>query len=306
MKRLGWVCTWMILIALTWFARHPLQAQDNEILFDDFNYAAYDDPLLSEHGWIVRAGAGWPGVPGAIWRPENVTFAEDADNIGNMLLQMTSSADAASVYQTQICHQRKYYEGTYAARIHFTDQPTSGPDGDQLVQTFYLISPQAYDLDPQYSEIDWEYLPNGGWGTPSHGLYATTWETFRLDPWLAINESEYKPLSFAGWHTLVIQVASDEVTTYIDGEQFATHGGDYYPEVPMSINFNHWFIDDGLINADERRDYVEQVDWVYFINSVVLTPDEIETDVAGLREAGTTFTDTVPAWDPPLDSPCNF
>jgi hypothetical protein len=29
---------------LAWFAH---QAQDNEILFDDFNYAAHDDPLLS-------------------------------------------------------------------------------------------------------------------------------------------------------------------------------------------------------------------------------------------------------------------
>jgi hypothetical protein len=44
----------MILILLTGFARQPLRVQDDEILFDDFNYLAYDDPLLSEHGWIVR------------------------------------------------------------------------------------------------------------------------------------------------------------------------------------------------------------------------------------------------------------
>jgi hypothetical protein len=190
--------------------------------------------------------------------------------------------------------------------VHFTDQPAAGPDRDQLVQTFYLISPQKYDLDPLSSEIDWEYLPNGGWSTRSYGLFATTRETFRLDPWLAINKSQYEPLSFSGWHTLVIQVADGEVSTYIDGEKFATHDGDYYPEVPMSINFNHWFIDGGLIDSSERREYVEQVDWVYFINNTILTPDEIEANVAALREADTAFTDTVPVWDPPLDSPCNF
>lgn len=305
-KRLVWVCAAAILIAGGGLAHQPLQAQNDEILFDDFDYAAYDDPLLSEHGWIVREEPGWPGVPGAVWRAENVAFVEDPDNAENVLLQMTSSVDDTGVYQTQICHQRKYYEGTYAARVFFTDRPATGPDGDQLVQTFYLISPQEYDLDPQYSEIDWEYLPNGGWGTPSHGLFTTTWETFRLDPWLAMNESEYKPLSFAGWHTLVIQVGDAEVTTYIDGEWFATHGDDYYPEVPMSINFNHWFIDGGLADSDELRDYVERVDWVFFIGNVILAPDEIEANVAALQEDGTAFTDTVPDWNPPLESPCNF
>jgi hypothetical protein len=306
-KRLSWML--VIILAASGFytwAAPPLQAQENEILFDDFNYTAYDDPLLDGHGWIVREAPGWPGVPGAVWRAEDVAFVEDPDDTGNSLLQMTSSTGDDGTFQTQICHQRKYYEGTYAARVLFTDQPASGPDGDQVVQTFYLISPQEYDLDPNYSEIDWEYLPNGGWGMSDHVIFATTWETFRLDPWLAENESDSMPVSLAGWHTLVIQVADEEVTTYIDGELFAIHGDEYYPEVPMSINFNHWFINGGLIHSDEQRDYVEQVDWVFFASNTVLTPEEIDTNVAALREAGIAFTDTVPDWDPPLESPCNF
>ena len=283
-----------------------VQAQEDKILFDDFDYATYDDPLLSDHGWIVRTGDGWPGVPGAIWRAENVSFVDDPDDAHNRVLQMVSSTDGTDTYQTQICHQRKYYEGTYASRVYFSDTPTSGPDGDNLVQTFYLISPQEYDLDPDYSELDYEYLPNGGWGVDGSVLFATSWETFRLEPWLADNTSDLLALSFEGWHTLVIQVADGTITYFIDGEEFARHGDEYYPEVPMSINFNHWFINGGLIDSGEPREYIEQVDWVFFVADTVLSPEDIEAQVEALRDDGVTFMDTVPESDPVLESPCNF
>ncbi len=48
--------------------------------------------------------------------------------------------------------------------------------------------------------------------------------------------------SFAGWHTLLLQVSGGQIKYYIDGTLMATHGGIYYPETPMSINFNLWFI----------------------------------------------------------------
>src|SRR5687767_9350735 len=106
----------LVLLALLLTASTLTAQQDtatDEILFDDFNYTGYDDPLLTENGWIVRDGSGWPGVEGAEWREENVSFLDDPDNEANRLLQMTSSTDGTNTYQTQLCHQRKYYEGTY-------------------------------------------------------------------------------------------------------------------------------------------------------------------------------------------------
>lgn len=284
-------------------------AGDAQVLFDDFNYAAADDPALSDNGWIVRTVEGWPGVPGAVWRAENVSFVDDTETEGgegNRLMQMTSSADGENTYQTQVCQGRKFYEGTYASRVHFSDVPAVGPDGDNVVQTFYLISPQKADMDPDYSELDFEYLPNGGWGAPDHILSTTTWETFQLDPWIADNASDFDQKSFDGWHTLIVQIADGAAYYFVDGEPFAAHDGKYYPEVPMSMNYNLWFINGGQIASSEPREYVEQVDWAYFAANTVLEPDEVEAQVADLRDQDVTFTDTVPEWTPPLESPCNF
>jgi hypothetical protein len=279
---------------------------EEQVLFDDFNYTATDDPALSGNGWIVRTVEGWPGTPGAIWREENVTFVDDADEEGNRLMQMTSSADGENTYQTQVCQGRKFYEGTYASRVHFSDDPATGPDGDNIVQTFYLISPQKEAMDPDYSELDFEYLPNGGWGVRDSVLHTTTWETFQLEPWIADNATDADETSYDGWHTLVVQIFDGEANYFVDGEPFATHDDKFYPEVPMSINYNLWFINGGQINDKELREYVEHVDWTYFAGNVALSPEEVETNVAALREDAVTFTDSVPEWEPPLESPCNF
>jgi hypothetical protein len=135
----------------------------------------------------------------------------------------------------------------------------------------------------------------------------TTWETFRPDPnWLADNTSGNVMSSFDGWHTLVMQVSGGEVSYWIDGRLRETHGGKYYPEVPMSINYNLWFIQNGQINSGEKRQYIEQMDWVYHAANASLSPEEVNAQVAALRVAGTDFVDSVPAQDPALVSPCNF
>jgi hypothetical protein len=250
---------------------------------------------MAANGWIIRSGSGWPGVPGATFRPENVSFVDYPDPADNRLLRMTSSTDGTgeNTYQTQICHQRKYLEGTYAARVRFSDVPVSGIDGDQVVETFYTITPYDKPLDPNYSEMDYEYLPNGGWGGPELSFYVTTWETVQIEPWDPDNTSNSVQGSLAGWHTLVTQVIGGTVRYFVDGKLIAQHGGNYYPDAPMSINFNLWFINGGLMQIQGVREYQEDVDWVFHEAGVLLMPDQVTTKISQLRNASLKFQDTV-------------
>lgn len=279
----------------------------NQIFFDDFSYT--NKQQLKKNGWIMRTEPGWPGVPGATWSEAGVTIQKDPAQRGNWIIRMTSSTDGtnANTKQTQICHQRKYREGTYAARVRFTDKPISGPGGDQIVQSFYTISPLKAPMDLDYSELDWEYLPNGGWGIDGPTLYSTTWETFSPEPnWKKDNVFQTTNGSQAGWHVLVTQVVDQRVRYFIDGKLFAEHGGNYYPEDTMSINFNLWFIRDAMAKEKGLRQYQEEIDWVFFQASAGLTPENVEDIVSDLRRNRVKFRDSVPPKVPALVSPCNF
>src|SRR4030095_16476651 len=109
------------------------------VLFDDFNYTSPRD--FERNGWILRSEPGWPGISGAMWSGNVTLGVADPDRPGNVLVRMTAMTDGTTTHQAQFCHQRKYYEGTYAARVRFQDAPAAGPDGDQIVETFYMISP---------------------------------------------------------------------------------------------------------------------------------------------------------------------
>ncbi|GAB1515156.1 cellulose binding domain-containing protein [Actinophytocola sp. KF-1] len=261
-----------------------------EVLFDDFAYTSSSEPRIAQRGWTVRSGGGGPGVPGATWDPSLVTFPTVG---GNQVLQLESSNNGSSARQTELYHQRKFFEGTYAARVYFTDAPVRGVDGDHVVQTFFTITPLNAPMDPDYGELDFEYLPNGGWGEQANILYTTTWETYQNEPWVADNVHTEQRTSFAGWHDLVIQVASGRVKYYVDGQLFADHGDRYYPETPMSINFNLWFIAGGLVGQPGDRAYQERVDWVYFAEHEVVSPAQVTARVGGYRTSGVTHVDTV-------------
>ena len=268
------------------------------VLFDDFNYSKPED--LAQNGWIIRTETGWPGVQGSVWGKESISFVDGS------VLRMTATTDGSGEHtrQAQICQQRKFLEGTYAARIRYYDQPASGPNGDQIVQSFYAISPLKAPMDPDYSEDDFEYLPNGGWKHTGPTLFVTTWETFQLEPWIADNISAAKEGPLDGWHTVVAQVGNGVVRYFIDGQRLAEQGGKFYPESMMSINFNLWFTREGLIPGNDVRQWSEDIDWVYFRGGRVQSPQAVEATVSDLRRRSIHFKDSVPATG--LNSPCNF
>lgn len=283
---------------------------ETRVLFDDFLYGDFGE--MGAHGWQARTTKGIPGVLGANFSPAGISFTEDPDTPSNRFLRLTSSTagDATTTHQVQLCHERKFLRGTYAARVHFEDTPASGPDGDQIVETFYTISQMD---EPSYSEADWEYLPNGGWGRDEPTLWVTTWAPWgrvRPEPEDAEhahdNTSGQSEGSFEGWHVLILQVVDDTVHYLLDGEPFATHGDGYAPTAPLSINFNLWFVEGGLLDSAEERRYVELVDWVYHEAGAVLTTEEVEDRVAELRGESISFLDSVPGWDPPLPSLCDL
>ncbi|MFC9081897.1 cellulose binding domain-containing protein [Streptomyces sp. NPDC057062] len=267
---------------------------DGATLFDDFNYSAYNDPRISANGWSVRSNSGGPGVPGATWAPENVTFASSGSN-SVMNLETSTSGTGGSTEQTEVLTKAtKFKNGTYAARVKFNDTPKSGPDGDHLVQTFFTINDLKAPMADDYSEYDFEYLPNGGWGESSNILYTTSWETYNPDPWQAVNQHTEGRQSYAGWHDLVLTINNSSIRYYIDGQLFGTHDAQYLPERPMSINFNQWLIDFGGQSSTSPRAYDEQVDYVLHVKDQVLTPAQAADKVSAFRSAGTTFEDTVP------------
>jgi carbohydrate binding protein with CBM5/12 domain len=289
-----------LLTALNVVKTTPAAAAACGTLFDDFSYSSHTDPNLTAHGWSPRSNAGGPGIPGATWAPENITFPT-VD--GNPVAQLASSTDgtAAGTKQTELLQtQLRFFEGTYATRIKFADAPVTGADGDRVNQTFFTISPLRFDNDPIYSELDIsEYLPNGGWGEPVWPVdFETSWNTYQLEPWVSKNKFDKQTRSFAGWHTLVATVGSGHVKYYIDGAQVGDHstinvGGQdlsVYPRQNMSINFNQWFID-LTQHTGGLATYQEQVDWMYYAKNQVLTPADVTGQAASLRTSGVKFKD---------------
>ncbi|MFD3469753.1 FG-GAP-like repeat-containing protein [Streptomyces sp. NPDC058682] len=261
-------------------------------LFDDFNYTSPSDPALAAHGWTVRSDSGGPG-PGTNWSPSKVSFPDDASAQGkrSMLLQATTDGTAAGTAQAQIQTTRhKFYSGTYAARVHFSDKPTTGPAGDHPAQTFYAIGMKK--PDSLYSEIDFEYVPNGGWGDLGPSLYTTAWNYPAEQPTDAdrVFRKDEAPRSLQGWHTLQMTVDNGMVAYYVDGRPFFSTTT-YSPRQPMTINFNHWFTD--LTLPGQSRTWDQKVNWVYYSESGAMKPAEVDAAVNGYYASGTHFVDTV-------------
>ncbi|MGC9501261.1 FG-GAP-like repeat-containing protein [Streptomyces sp. WG7] len=258
------------------------------ILFDDFHYTGVDDPALAAHGWSARTGVGGPGVAGATWSAGAVTFPVDPTATDGRVAQLRASTDgtpAGTVHAQLSTTQRKFYSGTYAARVHFDDSPATGTaGGDHPVQAFYAISPES----PLYSELDFEYLPKGGWGVSTPSLFTTAWYNSAED-----RTSHYDAglTTLRGWHTLQMTVSRGQTVFYVDGKEYFRPAAKFSPREPMTINFNEWFID--LAEGGAARVWEQKADWVYYDSSSVLTPEQVDAAVRGYAASGTRFVDTV-------------
>ncbi|PFH11379.1 glycosyl hydrolase family 16 [Collimonas sp. PA-H2] len=282
-------------------------AAADPIFFDDFHYA--DTTALVAGGWKIRDQQGHPGIEHGLWGPDTVSLVDDPQTGGARLVRLNARTDGTpqGTFQAQLCHQRKYFEGTYAARIRFSDAPLAGPGGDLVVESFYTSSPLKHDFDPQYSELDWEYLPNGGWGNPHSRLYSVSWQTVQMEPWNAFNQVHEEQRALGGWHTVLMQVAAGKIRYFLDGVQLDEHGGRNYPAQPMSINFNLWFSPSGVLaDSKAQRSYQQDVAWVLHAKDQLLSPAQVDAAVGAYRKAGAHRIDTVPAMTPALASNCDF
>ena len=296
-----------VVAALAGCAAVDPAAAPAQLFFDDFSYATPAD--MPAAGWQLRDGTGHPGLPGGRFSADAIALVDDPQQPGNRVLRMTARTDGSGpgTVQAQLCHQRKYLRGTYAARIRFSDAPRSGAAGVPVIESFYAVAPLARAFDPDFSELDWEYLPNGGWGSAKTRLYGVSWQTVQIDPWEAHNSAHEEFGSFDGWHVLLMQVTKGEVREFVDGRQVALHEGRNVPVSPMTISFNLWFAVGGLLPAGGApRVYDEDVDWVFHARDRVLSPAEVDAQVRALRAGRVARTDTIPAPQPPLQQRCDI
>ena len=158
------------------------QAATCKVLFDDFSYSSPSDPALASQGWTVRTGGGGPGPANVSWTAGNVSFAT-VDGASVMQMAASTNGTGAGTTQSEIYQPRNFFEGTYATRMKFADVPVVGNDGDQAgADVVYRSRRSMLRMDPNYGEIDFEYLPNGGLGESSSALFYATWETYQPEP----------------------------------------------------------------------------------------------------------------------------
>lgn len=257
-------------------------------LFDNFHYSGPDDPSLAAHGWEVRTGGGGPGIKDT-WSASGAGFPSDTAAQGGKVLQLHSATDGTKQGTRQVEVQstgKNLFTGTFAARVYFSDKPTSGRNGDHVVQTFFPISPS--DSSADYSELDFEYLPNGGWGSVGPRLDNVTW--FKADPPDRVSHTAKQHLE--GWHIMLITALNGKVTYSLDGKELFTSSGKYVPREKMDVHFSNWFID--LPFTGGSRTWDMKVNWFYYKADEAVSQADVQKAVDGFYAAGANYINTVP------------
>jgi hypothetical protein len=278
----------------------PLQAQNiplGKIIWDDFNYSGWNDKAAADFGWRFRTGLGWPSQFG-VWSEKQVTFLNDSADATNRIMRFTNCTNGVKGDSTIQCQASKQPPvcrfGTYASRVRLRSKASSGPNvlSDKLTQTFYMIvgvegtytEPFLPDslkkfnspIEP-HSEMDFEYLPHGGWNWPDFPptMTNTSWAPDML--------SNGNPGDYAGWHVLILVMDSLMATYYLDGKVLFTHTS-HIPSLVMSLNYNQWFIELGT--PGPMRTYVEDMDWVLYVDKKYLSLSDVNSLVNDFRSKG--------------------
>lgn len=260
--------------------------------FDDFSQNSLD--ALRASGWVLRDGTGHPGLTGSRFSPGQLTL-----DSGLLKLKLTTDGTNANTMLAQLCAPRKFLIGTTTARVRFRDTPGSR---DPVIQSFFLASPLKHDYDPDFSEVDFEYLPHGGWGEPETRLYGVSWQTVRIEPWESFNQASILKGSFDGWQLLTVQVEATRTRHYVNGRLIGEHTGRNVPSQPMAISFNHWISAGAVVGA--VREHQFDVDWVLHAAGRTLSPETMQARATQLKRQGVARRDTLP--DLGLTSECNL
>jgi hypothetical protein len=253
-------------------------------VFDAFHYSGPDDPALSQHGWSIRTGEGGPGIDDT-WSTSGISFPA-ADAVSGQALQLRATTDGTKAGTSQAELEgtgMRFRNGTFAARVHFDDHPTSGNTGDPINEAFYLISPVNQG---DYSELDNEYMPIGWGGVKGPILDTTTW----FDAKTKDRATRRNTIDLTGWHTIVITATDGKVTYSVDGKTLFTTSGKYVPRTLMSANFNVWY---GDLFVSGQRAWDMQVNW-FFASDKAMSPGDIDKSVADLYARGSSYVNTMP------------
>ncbi|GAB4055382.1 cellulose binding domain-containing protein [Catellatospora paridis] len=261
----------------------PAVAAEPGVLFDNFHYTGVDDPALTANGWQPRTDGGGPGISGS-WSTDAISFPADPQAQGGQALQLQVVTDGTrqGTRQSELAGN-SFFTGTLAARIHFTDRPDRGRNGDHINESFATISPTA--SSPRYSELDFEYQPNGGWGVPGPKLDTTSWRSAK--PRDRATHALHRRLD--GWHIVMLTVADGKVTYSVDGRQVFRSDGRTFPREAMRIHLSTWLVD--LPFAGDRT-WSMRVDWVYSQAGKAVTAAGVKQAVNRLSAAGVNHLDT--------------
>ena len=268
-------------------AAPAVTAAPSGVVFDDFHYTGPDDPALAANGWQARTEGGGPGMSHGGWSADGIDFPGDTAAEGGQSLRLQLGTDGTPQGTRQaelVSSHETFLTGTLAARIFFTDQPIAGRNGDHINESLSTIS--SSPKSPNYSELDYEYMPNGGWGAPGPRLDTTSWRSAKPGDRVthALNEH------LAGWHVVMLTAVNGVVTYSIDGRAVFSSDGKTFPRERMKVHFSSWLVD---LPFSTQRTWDMRVNWLYYHSGQAVSVGDVQKAVDGFYASGVNYANTL-------------